>query len=81
VATLFSFGALLNSFKVHTPDGSLNVVDGFADTHDAIEHITAAFKSAKMSPFVCRLKNGRYQWNDEPWTVNSFFLGDHALHG
>ncbi len=81
VATLFAFGALLNSFKVHTPNGPINIVDGFADPDDAIEHITAAFKSAKMSPFVCRLKNGRYQWNDEQLTVNSFFLGDHALHG
>lgn len=81
VATFFSFGALLNSFKVHTLDGPLNVVDGFADPDDAIQHITAAFKSAKMSPFVCRLKNGCYQWNDEQLTVNSFFLGDHALHG
>ncbi len=81
VAELFAFGALLNSFKVLTPDGQLNVVDGFVGTEDAIEHLTAAFKSAKMSPFACRLKNGRYQWNNQEWTLNGFFLGDHALHG
>lgn len=81
VVEVFAFGALLNSFKVTTPDGQLNVVDGFRGTQDAIEHITAAFKSAKMSPFACRLKNGRYQWNDQECTVNGFFLGDHALHG
>lgn len=81
IAEIFTFGALLNAFKVNTIQGVLNVVDGFADPEDAINHITDAFKSAKMSPFACRLQDGNYQFNNKKWKVGSFYLGDHALHG
>lgn len=81
VAEIFAFGALLNAFTVNTASGNLNVIDGFNDADDAIHHITDAFKSAKMSPFACRLRKGHYRFNDKEWIIKGFFLGDHALHG
>jgi aldose 1-epimerase len=80
-AEIFAFGGLLNAFRVQTANGPLNVVDGFNDPEDAITHITDAFKSAKMSPFACRLQNGCYHFDDHTYTLDSFYLGDHALHG
>jgi aldose 1-epimerase len=81
VAEIFAFGGFLNALIVQTPQGPLNVIDGFTDPDDAIAHITDGFKSAKMSPFACRLKDGRYRFDDTEYTLDSFYLGDHALHG
>lgn len=81
IAEIFAFGGLLNAFTVQTAQGSLNVVDGFTDPDQAMTHITDAFKSAKMSPFACRLQHGRYHFEDREYTMDSFYLGNHALHG
>jgi len=81
VAEIFAFGGFLNAFEVPTAQGLLNVIDGFTDPDDAIAHITDGFKSAKMSPFACRLKDGLYRFDDTAYTLDSFYLGDHALHG
>lgn len=81
VAEIFAFGGLLNAFVVQTAQGALNVIDGFTDPDQAITHITDAFNSAKMSPFACRLQNGRYDFDDLTYTMDSFYLGKHALHG
>ena len=81
VAEIFAFGGLLNAFLVQTAQGSLNVIDGFTDPEHAMTHITDGFKSAKMSPFACRLENGHYDFNDQSYTMDSFYLGNHALHG
>jgi aldose 1-epimerase len=81
VAEIFAFGGLLNAFVVQTALGSLNVIDGFTDPDHAMAHITEGFKSAKMSPFACRLLNGHYQFDDRSYTMDSFYLGNHALHG
>lgn len=81
VAEIFAFGGLLNAFIVQTAQGSLNVIDGFTDPDHAIAHITDGFKSAKMSPFACRLQNGRYHFDDQSYTMDGFYLGNHALHG
>lgn len=81
VAEIFAFGGLLNAFVVQTAQGALNVIDGFTDPDQAITHITDAFKSAKMSPFACRLQNGRYNFDGHTYTMDSFYLGNHALHG
>lgn len=81
VAEIFAFGGILNAFIVQTAQRPLNVIDGFIDPDDAIAHITDAFKSAKMSPFACRLHKGRYRFDDTEYKLDSFYLGDHALHG
>jgi aldose 1-epimerase len=67
----------------------LNVIDGVKDKHDFDVNFTKdGFKGAKLSPFVCRLNKGVYEWNDIKYQVgkspgSSCFYDDnhHALHG
>ncbi len=80
-AEIYSFGALLNGFSVITDTGKINVIDGFTSTQDAIENITSGFKSAKLSPFVCRLNNGEYTFNNRKYKINKFYLAEAAIHG
>src|ERR1700709_1300470 len=57
LAEIYSFGALLNAFKIND---SINIIDGFASPQDASDNITAGFRSAKLNPYVCRITNGEY---------------------
>ncbi len=78
---LYSFGALLNAFMIHTKTGIFNGIDGFSSINDAIANATAGFKSSKLSPFVCRLQHGKYTFGATAYTIDGFYLGEHAIHG
>lgn len=78
---IFSFGALLNSFSVIRNGIVYQVIDGYKSPEDAKATITAAFKSAKLSPFVCRMREGRYSLSGQQHKVEKFYLGVHAIHG
>ncbi len=80
-AEIFSFGGILNSFRISSQNGAINVIDGFSTVAEAIGNITLGFKSAKLSPFVCRLKMGKFTLNGTSYKTNKFYLGEHAIHG
>lgn len=80
-AQVYSFGALLNAFTIPTKTGPFNGIDGFENIEDAINNCTAGFKSSKLSPYVCRLQNGKYRFDEKDYTVEGFYLGEHAIHG
>ena len=76
-AEIYTFGALLNAFKI---SGSINLIDGFSSVQDAHDNITNGFKSAKLSPFVCRMNKGKYFFNDQAHTIDKFYLGGEAIN-
>lgn len=78
---VYSFGAVLNKFSIPVGKDIVNVVDGFTSPADAKENIANGFKSAKLSPFVCRMTKGQYNFNDASYTIDKFYLGDSAIHG
>lgn len=80
-AEIFAFGGLLNAFHIPLHGTHFNCIDGFESVKEAKEKITTAFKSAKISPFVCRLQNGQYNYNGQSYTICKNYLGHHALHG
>lgn len=80
-AEIFGFGAMLNAFSLQTTNGLLNIIDGFNDPKDAIAEVTNGFKSTKLSPFVCRLRDGKYQFNEQSYQLERFYLGKNAIHG
>ncbi len=79
---VFGFGALLNRFIIPMADGrKKNIVDGFYSLQEAKEKISTGFKSAKLSPFVCRLANGDYSFEGAQYHIDKFYLGKEAIHG
>lgn len=80
-AEIYAFGALLNAFQIELGAGFTNIVAGFESVEDAQNNITNGFKSAKLSPFVCRMNQGKYVWDDTHFLVKKFFLANHAIHG
>src|SRR4051812_27001005 len=80
-AEVFAFGALLNKFCVQQDNSELNVIDGFANVEDAKASLTPAFKSAKLSPFVCRTKNQKYHFGENSYHLSKYTMGKNAIHG
>jgi aldose 1-epimerase len=72
---------LLNSFHIPTKKKLINIIDGFETAEEAAANTTNGFKSAKLNPFVCRLKNGEYNFNNKKYTIEKFYLEPHAIHG
>ena len=80
-AEIYAFGALLNAFRIKLNGTLFNAVDGFHSPAEALKEITAGFKSARLSPFVCRLHKGQYDFNDQHYRVEKFYMGEEAIHG
>ncbi len=78
---IYAFGALLNAFYVKQNEKERNIIYGFLDTNDAKEHITPLFQSAKLSPFVCRLKEGRYTFANHKYKIEKYYSQREAIHG
>lgn len=81
IAEIYSLGALLNSFIVKAKNRYLNIIDGFESIKQATLESTNGFKSAKLSPFVCRLHKGSFEFENKAYTIEKFYLGDEAIHG
>ena len=76
-----SAGAILNQFEVMHQGQLLNIIDGLKDADDWKMNFTHGFKSAKLSPFVCRLHRSSYTWEGKRYTADKFLLNGHAIHG
>jgi aldose 1-epimerase len=75
-------GAMLHAFTVNSHGKPVNVIDGYESAADFKENVTAkGFKSSKLSPFVCRMKQGRYHFGESDYRIGKFYLGENAIHG
>ena len=82
VEILPEYGAILHSFSIKHHNGVLNIIDNYSSAEDLTAHITSkGFKSCKLSPFVCRLKNGNYSFGEKDHHIEKFYLGSNAIHG
>jgi len=94
IIEILTKGALMNSWKVYDKETKLALIVGndsiTLNHHDTIETTSKegdvsfemnGFRSGKMSPFSCRIENGQYNWGEQNYQFNKFYLGDHAMHG
>ncbi len=80
-AEIYTFGALMNAFRTPVKGVMMNVVEGFSSVTDAKENVLSGFKSTKLSPFVCRMRKGKYYFNETYYQIGKYYLGEHAIHG
>lgn len=80
-AKIYTLGGLLNKFAIPIHGVYKNVVSGYASPEQAAMELTPMFKSAKLSPFVCRLRNGKYTFHQQTFRMEKFYMKTHALHG
>lgn len=71
-------GAILNRFIT---GADRNIIDGYTDRADFQKRVHEGFRSAKLSPFVCRLNRSTYSWEGQTYTLDKFVWEGSALHG
>src|SRR5580704_2204599 len=81
VSVIPSAGCMLHSYAVNTTKGLCNVVDNYKSLADLKKNQTASHKSSKLSPFVCRISQGKYQFNHQSYEFSRKFLDGSAIHG
>lgn len=74
-------GAIMNGFWVETRQGRTNVINGYHGIADFRLNRHNGFKSAKMSPYACRVTDATYQWNGKTYQLDKFILDGAAIHG
>jgi aldose 1-epimerase len=81
VSVLPTCGALLHSFTLKTPDGSFNIIDNYKSLDELKTKVTDSHKSSKLSPFVCRIKEGKYHFDNKEYEFRNKFPDGSAIHG
>jgi aldose 1-epimerase len=74
-------GALLHEFSVPLNGSLFNIIENYPLNRPVQEQVTHYFRSVKLSPWVCRLANGRYNFNGKALQVGRMFTDGTALHG
>ena len=81
-AEVYAFGALMNRFAIKKDGKLVNAIDSYASPKDAEANITDGFRSAKLSPFVCRLaKMGEFSFEGKNYKTGKTYLNGSAIHG
>ncbi|UEG50579.1 aldose 1-epimerase [Ferruginibacter lapsinanis] len=82
VEVIPSCGAILHAFTIVHNGERMNVIDHYDDANDFAQNVSSkGFKSCKLSPFACRIKNASYVFADQGYSIKKFLLGKSALHG
>ena len=79
-AILPEVGAALHAFS---PGGNklINVIDNYNGLAQAKNEMGLSYKSAKLSPFVCRIPEGKYSFDGKEWEFDNKFMDGSAIHG
>jgi aldose 1-epimerase len=81
VAILPAYGALLHAFEIPLDGKSFNVIDNYSGKEEAEQGITLSYKSARLSPFVCRVAGGKYLYEEQELEFSRKFMDGTAIHG
>jgi aldose 1-epimerase len=81
ITVLPGFGALLHGFEISLNGYRFNIIDNYTSKEDVEKHLDVSFKSSKLSPFVCRIKEGKYHFRGRDLVFNKKFSDGSAIHG
>jgi aldose 1-epimerase len=74
-------GAMLHAFSLHAGSGPYNVIDNYSGLGQLQNELSSSFKSAKLSPFAARIKEGKYVYDGEPMEFPDKYADGTVLHG
>lgn len=81
VAILPGFGATLHAFKVEKNGEFCNIIDGYRDLAELEKDMARSFKGPKLSPFPCRIPDGKYAFDNKEYRFAHLFSDGTAIHG
>lgn len=75
-------GGILNAWEFNINDKWINVIQGYESKKDfEINCESKGFRSCKLSPYACRVKNGNYSFNGNTYNIGKFGFDEHNIHG
>lgn len=81
VGILPGSGALWHSWAVNRGSETVELIDHYADRADLETGLSQSFKSAKLSPFACRIPEGKYTYQGKHYEFARKFSDGNAIHG
>jgi aldose 1-epimerase len=81
VRILPAFGALLHEYSIPAGNRRIQVINSYNNLTDIHENFSTSYKSAKLSPFVCRISEGKYTFEETSYEFNKKFKDGSAIHG
>jgi aldose 1-epimerase len=81
VRILPAAGALLHEFSIPLGNRRIQVIDNYKNQTDLHAHLSYSYKSAKLSPFVCRISEGKYSFEKNSFEFLNKFSDGSAIHG
>ncbi len=81
VALLPGYGASWHEWIVPLRGTTLNLIDNYSSRGHIEKEFSLSYKSAKLSPFVCRIPEGKYQWGGTAYELSRKFIDGSAIHG
>jgi aldose 1-epimerase len=82
ISLLPGFGATLHAFTVHDRDGSaVNIIDSYRNLAEVKTEMGRSFKGPKLSPFPCRISEGKYSFGNKEYHFRHLFPDGTAIHG
>ncbi len=77
-----SCGAVLHDFVSHKNGQSFNVIESYTSAEDFKNNVESkGFLGCKLSPFVCRVNEGKYHFGEKEYKIEKYYLGKNAIHG
>jgi aldose 1-epimerase len=81
ITILPEYGALLHGFQIPVNGEMLNIIDNYSSPEQIKQELGVSFKSSKLSPFVCRVRDGKYTLEEEAFEFSNKFTDGNAIHG
>lgn len=81
VSVIPAVGAMLHEFMIPVNGQPFNIIDNYSLDTPVKEQVTNYFKSVKLSPWVCRMADGRYNFNGIAYQSTKMYSDGTALHG
>lgn len=81
ITILPEYGALLHGFEILVNGEHLNIIDNYSSREQVETDLALSYKSSKLSPFVCRLRDGKYKIDGEEFEMSRKFTDGNAIHG
>ncbi|PSL29912.1 aldose 1-epimerase [Chitinophaga ginsengisoli] len=76
-----AYSAMLHAFRIPYKETQLNIIDNYASLEDYQTNMATYFKSAKLSPFACRIPGGTYEWEGQQYKIQKAIAPGSHIHG
>ena len=69
-------------FAIIKDEEAFDVIESYESADDFKNNVTSkGFLGCKLSPFVCRINNGKYNFEGKEYTIEKYYNRKNALHG